>query len=87
LHLGVIFDDGLGQPPNIEKALSFYKNAANGDEPMALIRLARIYRNGKSSIPPDISEAIFWYKKMLEHKQHYEKKEIQEAERFLQDNG
>jgi TPR repeat protein len=86
LHLGAIYEDGLGQPQDIEKALQLYKKVANCGEPIAFISLARIYRHGKSSAPPNISEAVFWYKKMLEFKQHFENDEIQEAIKFLQDN-
>lgn len=47
LTMGQINESGLGMRINQEKAQEYYKDAADADEPLAQVRLAKLIIEGK----------------------------------------
>ena len=45
--MGILYEEGLGVPKDIEKALAWYERAANSGDMAAQYNLGRIYLEGK----------------------------------------
>lgn len=64
-NLGLIYEEGKGQPVDLEKARALYQQAADQGHPQAMTRLAGLYFNGiNGSSDPQI--ALEWYQKAAE---------------------
>lgn len=57
--------DGLGVPPDAEKAVSWYRKAAERGSVVAMHYLGLMYDEGRG-INPDYEKAAFWYRKAAE---------------------
>jgi TPR repeat protein len=59
---GDMLESGEGVPQSLERAIPFYRNAANKGHPEAMFRLARMYEAGQG-LPKDPRQARSWYEK------------------------
>ncbi|MGA2056159.1 MAG: DUF2610 domain-containing protein [Bradyrhizobium sp.] len=66
-NLAVIYDQGLGVDPDVERANEMFKRAANQGFPLAMYTLAQRYSEGdKGSIIRDEGQAYEWFAKASE---------------------
>jgi hypothetical protein len=63
---GVMFRDGLGQAPDLEKAFRCFRAAARSREPTPLVHLAACYKDG-SGVPQNEARANQLLKMALRH--------------------
>ena len=61
--LGKIFDDGKYVIKDIQKAIAYYKTAADNKDIYSINRLAEIYTSGL--VPFNISKSLYYYKQSL----------------------
>ena len=59
-NLGILAEDGLGEPRDINKALSLYAAAADGGGFKAQYRLGMIYSNPQGPVPRDLAKARYY---------------------------
>lgn len=59
-NLGLIYDRGLGQPPDPVEAVRWYRRAAENGAPAAQINLGYAYETGRG-VALDYVEAYKWY--------------------------
>lgn len=62
LVLGQMLLDGRGLPPDAYAAIAWFRQAANGDHPMAMNMVGRCYENGWGVAEPDATVAAYWYR-------------------------
>lgn len=60
-NLGVLAEDGLGEPRDLQKALAFYERGARGGSVKAQYRLALLHLEGQL-VKPDRTIAEHWLK-------------------------
>lgn len=60
-NIGVCYLEGLGVGQSDAKAIKFFRNAADMENPEAMLQLAGIYRDGKG-VAADENEAYKWLK-------------------------
>ena len=65
IHLGRMYEEGLGVPQDTQEAIRHYRAVAKV-EPRATLALARIYASGKG-VPSDPAEAVRLYSLVAEH--------------------
>jgi TPR repeat protein len=58
--MGRMHEEGWGVPVDYHKAGSLYQRAADRDEWLAFVHLARLYRSGRGT-PIDEAAALEWY--------------------------
>lgn len=51
-QLGVMLEDGRGQPADLEQALTYYRQASDAGSQRAAHRLAALYAAGAPACPP-----------------------------------
>lgn len=59
--LGVMFDQGLGLPPDIAQAVAWFRAAAAQNDGKALANLGVLHEQGRG-VPQDDAEAVRWYR-------------------------
>jgi len=59
--LGVMYDQGLGQPPDITLAVAWFRAAAAQHDAKALANLGVLHELGRG-VPQDDAEAARWYR-------------------------
>jgi uncharacterized protein len=64
--LGVMYEEGIGVTKDAERAVAFYRKAADQDYAEAQELLGIKYANGLG-VPKDMSQAVNWYRKAAEH--------------------
>ncbi len=64
-NLGLIYEEGKGQPVDLEKAKALYEQAADLGHPQAMTRLAGLYFNGING-SSDPQKALQWYQQAAE---------------------
>lgn len=64
-NLGLIYEEGKGQPVDLEKAKALYQQAADLGHPQAMTRLAGLYFNGVNG-SSDPQKALQWYQQAAE---------------------
>ncbi|MCG6658202.1 sel1 repeat family protein [Halomonas campisalis] len=64
-QLGVMLEDGRGTPPDLERALSYYRQASEGGSRRAAHRLAALYGEGAPGLAVDHALSQH-YRKMAE---------------------
>jgi enhanced entry protein EnhC len=64
-NLGLVYEEGKGQPVDQEKAVSLYLQAAEMGHSQSMVRLAGLYFNGEG-VKKDPQQALDWYKKAAE---------------------
>lgn len=62
-RLGFIYEDGIGVPPDLVKALKHYRPAADRDVWDAQFRIATAYARGEGGYPIDPKLAVYWIEK------------------------
>ena len=70
VHLGVMYETGLGVPQDYAEALGWYRKAAEQGMAGAQYVLGIMYDNGKGA-PQDDAEAMKWYRKAAEQGNAY----------------
>ena len=65
--LGYIYEKGLKGEEDHQKAMMYYRQAAEEGNCDAQINLGWIYGGNLNSIPANYLEAIIWYKKAITH--------------------
>ena len=63
--LGVLYEDGLGVPEDLPRAISLFERAAEADEYLAVLHAARLYADGRLGYR-DLERARFWYERLLQ---------------------
>lgn len=61
------FEKGIGTEVNYEKALKFYKLAAKYDDPNALLRLGKLFLNGRGMETPSEVMALSYFQQASQH--------------------
>jgi len=64
-NLGWMYDNGEGVPQDYEKAVKWYRLAAEQGYSLAQLGLGVMYDNGKG-VPQDYQEAVKWYRRAAE---------------------
>jgi hypothetical protein len=64
-NLGILAEDGLGEPRDPARAVALYEKGAQGGSVKAQYRLGQIYREGKL-VPADPARARLWLAKAAE---------------------
>ena len=64
--LGCRFEDGNAVPQDYEKALEFYRQAANNGHVLAQTTLGKIYLEGRCGLNQNYAKAVKWFGKAAE---------------------
>ena len=64
-HLGGIYDQGRGVPPDAAAAVAWYRRAAEQGDARAQYNLGGMYREGRG-VPPDAVGDVAWYRRAAE---------------------
>ena len=59
-HLGDMYANGHGVPPQVEVALRWYEEAAQGGHRESQVQLGALYTYGSVGLPPDRAKAYAW---------------------------
>jgi hypothetical protein len=62
VHVGEIYEKGLGVDPNFAEAARWYQKAAEQGHSRAMINLGNLYEGGRG-VPKDMTQAMNWYRK------------------------
>jgi TPR repeat protein len=82
-HLGVMYESGLGVPPDYRRARELYEQAARHGEFLAAVSLARLLSSDKLGAP-DVEEATYWYREAVSQEDRVGAcPELQEAREYL----
>ena len=65
--LGDFYHDGVGVPPDVKKAASYYERAAKLDYAPAQFALAEMLSQGEAGVRQDRSKALAWYAAAAKH--------------------
>jgi TPR repeat protein len=65
INLGVMYKNGKGVPQNHQKAVKWYRKAAEQGLAPAQFYLGASYHNGEG-VPQNRQEAVKWYRKAAE---------------------
>lgn len=79
--LGYCYEQGIGTSSDINKAIFWYKKAANQNNTLAQVNLGCLYEKG-IHVERDVSEAIFWFQKAAEKNDEFAENALQ----YLTDN-
>ncbi len=60
-NMGYAYENGVGVPRDIQKAISWYEKAAEGGQPNAPINLGMIYSQGRNGVAKDPKKAAQWF--------------------------
>jgi hypothetical protein len=66
LHLGLMFDGGVGVKPDWGKAAEWYRKAAEQGNVLAQLNLGLTLDGGGADVPFDHEQADYWYRKAAE---------------------
>ena len=58
--LGKMYEDAIGLPQNLQKAVGWYRTAFQEGNPDGAMNLGRIYEKG-IGVNQDLNQAAFWY--------------------------
>lgn len=61
-YLGEMHVDGMGMPVNLDKAVRFYRQAAEQEHPGAQARLGMLHAKGRG-LPQNYAKAFAWYRR------------------------
>jgi hypothetical protein len=61
LHLGLMYEQGLGVPQDYTQALLWYRRAAEQGNVQGKVSLGHMYFNGQG-VPQDYAQAALWYR-------------------------
>ena len=62
VHVGEIYEKGLGVAPQFELAAEWYRKAAEQGDSRAQINLGALYERGQG-VPQDMQQAVQWYRR------------------------
>ncbi|MGE4219715.1 MAG: tetratricopeptide repeat protein [Alphaproteobacteria bacterium] len=65
LTLGMLYEQGLGVPKDLQNAAAWYLRAAQSGDPSAMYNLAVLYHFG-GGVAKDLIEAAYWYRAAAE---------------------
>lgn len=68
-HLGVLYEEGVGTPASLPKALEWYRKGVDAGKPEAEFRLALLMRDGRG-VPRDAKAAAEMLKKAAQQGHH-----------------